>query len=290
MGFLRKRFKKIKKGVKKVLQKAGEFFDKLGPLGSVALMIAAPYAANAIFGTSFSTIGSALGKGAGKEVGKEVAKEAAKEAGSEVVKDAVTKEAVNSAAGNVAKTFLDQSTNIASDSLSDALSISLDESLKQSAKASLDVAKTASQTTKIGQTFDIAGGPVKNWFGDVGSALKNHYTDLVTPESLSEGALDLTTGYVESQVASKAGEALGLIETPEAPPRAGQVMGLPSEERAQSAYMEDIAPLVANSMMQPMGGSYNEFANGNIYSNNSPNFIKAFSAPMMTEILPLPRV
>ena len=36
MGFLRKRFKKIKKGVKKVLQKAGEFFDKLGPLGSVA--------------------------------------------------------------------------------------------------------------------------------------------------------------------------------------------------------------------------------------------------------------
>ena len=67
-------------------------------------------------------------------------------------------------------------------------------------------------------------------------------------------------------------------------------MGLPSEERAQSAYMEDIAPLVANSMIQPMGGSYNEFANGSIYSNNSPNFIKAFSAPMMTEILPLPRV
>jgi hypothetical protein len=288
MGFLRKRFKKIKKGVKKVLQKAGEFFDKLGPLGSVALMIAAPYAANAIFGTSFSTIGSALGKGAGKEVGKEVAKEAAKEtakeAGKEVAKDAVTKEAVNSAAGNVAKTFLDQSVNVSSNNLSDALSMSLDESFK--GEVTKEAAKSVASSLDIG----TAGGPVKNWFGDVGSALKNHYTDLVTPESLSEGALDLTTGYVESQVMSKAGEALGLIETPEAPPRAGQVMGLPSEERAQSAYMEDIAPLVANSMMQPMGGSYNEFANGNIYSNNSPNFIKAFSAPMMTEILPLPRV
>jgi hypothetical protein len=288
MGFLRKRFKKIKKGVKKVLQKAGEFFDKLGPLGSVALMIAAPYAANAIFGTSFSTIGSALGKGAGKEVGKEVAKEAAKEtakeAGKEVAKDAVTKEAVNSAAGNVAKTFLDQSVNVSSNNLSDALSMSLDESFK--GEVTKEAAKSVASSLDIG----TAGGPVKNWFGDVGSALKNHYTDLVTPESLSEGALDLTTGYVESQVVTKAGEALGLIETPEAPPRAGQVMGLPSEERAQSAYMEDIAPLVANSMMQPMGGSYNEFANGSIYSNNSPNFIKAFSAPMMTEILPLPRV
>ena len=251
-------------------------------------MIAAPYAANAIFGTSFSTIGSALGKGAGKEVGKEVAKEAAKEtakeAGKEVAKDAVTKEAVNSAAGNVAKTFLDQSVNVSSNNLSDALSMSLDESFK--GEVTKEAAKSVASSLDIG----TAGGPVKNWFGDVGSALKNHYTDLVTPESLSEGALDLTTGYVESQVMSKAGEALGLIETPEAPPRAGQVMGLPSEERAQSAYMEDIAPLVANSMMQPMGGSYNEFANGNIYSNNSPNFIKAFSAPMMTEILPLPRV
>lgn len=290
MGFLRKRFKKIKNGVKKVLQKAGKFFDKIGPIGSIGLMIAAPYAANAMFGTSFKTIGSAFGKEAGKEIGKEAAKEVAKEASSEVVKDAATKEAINSAAGNAAKTLLDESVNIASDSLSDAISMSFDESLKQSAKASLDIGKTAGQTTKIGQVFDTAGGPVKNWFGDVGSALKNHYTDLVTPESLSEGALDLTTGYVESQVMSKAGEALGLIETPEAPPRAGQVMGLPSEERAQSAYMEDIAPLVANSMIQPMGGSYNEFANGNIYSNNSPNFIKAFSAPMMTEILPLPRV
>ena len=286
MGFLRKKFKQVKNGVKKVLQKAGKFFDDIGPLGSIALMIAAPYAANAMFGTSFKTIGSAFGKEASKEIGKEAAKEVAKEASSEVVKDAATKEAINSAAGSAAKTLLDESVNIASDSLSDALSISLDEA----AKASLDVAKTASQTTKIGQVFNTAGGPVKNWFGDVGSALKNHYTDLVTPESLSEGALDLTTGYVESQVMSKAGEALGLIETPEAPPRAGQVMGLPSEERAQSAYMEDIAPLVANSMIQPMGGSYNEFANGNIYSNNSPNFIKAFSAPMMTEILPLPRV
>lgn len=282
MGFLRKKFKQVKNGVKKVLQKAGKFFDDIGPLGSIGLMIAAPYAANAMFGTSFKTIGSAFGKEAGKEVGKEVIQEEIKGK----VTDKVTKEAINSAAGSAAKTLLDESVNIASDSLSDALSISLDEA----AKASLDVAKTASQTTKIGQVFNTAGGPVKNWFGDVGSALKNHYTDLVTPESLSEGALDLTTGYVESQVMSKAGEALGLIETPEAPSRAGQVMGLPSEEKAQSAYMEDIAPLVANSMIQPMGGSYNEFANGSIYSNNSPNFIKAFSAPMMTEILPLPRV
>ena len=286
MGFLRKKFKQVKNGVKKVLQKAGKFFDDIGPLGSIGLMIAAPYAANAIFGTSFKTIGSAFGKEAGTEVAKEVVQEEIKGE----VTDKVTREAINSAAGNAAQTLLNESTNIASDSLSDALSMSLDESLKQSTTASLDIGKAATQTTKIGQVFDTAGGPVKNWFGDVGSALKNHYTDLVTPESLSEGALDLTTGYVESQVMSKAGEALGLIETPEAPPRAGQVMGLPSEERAQSAYMEDIAPLVANSMIQPMGGSYNEFANGNIYSNNSPNFIKAFSAPMMTEILPLPRV
>ena len=280
MGFLRKKFKQIKNGVKKVLQKAGKFFDDIGPLGSIGLMIAAPYAANAMFGTSFKTIGSAFGK----EAGTEVAKEAIQEEIKGEVTDKVTREAINSAAGNAAQTLLDESVNIASDSLSDALSMSLDESFKG------EVTKEATKSVASSLDIGTAGGPVKNWFGDVGSALKNHYTDLVTPESLSEGALDLTTGYVESQVMSKAGEALGLIETPEAPPRAGQVMGLPSEERAQSAYMEDIAPLVANSMIQPMGGSYNEFANGNIYSNNSPNFIKAFSAPMMTEILPLPRV
>ena len=280
MGFLRKKFKQIKNGVKKVLQKAGKFFDDIGPLGSIGLMIAAPYAANAMFGTSFKTIGSAFGK----EAGTEVAKEAIQEEIKGEVTDKVTREVINSAAGNAAQTLLDESVNIASDSLSDALSMSLDESFKG------EVTKEATKSVASSLDIGTAGGPVKNWFGDVGSALKNHYTDLVTPESLSEGALDLTTGYVESQVMSKAGEALGLIETPEAPPRAGQVMGLPSEERAQSAYMEDIAPLVANSMIQPMGGSYNEFANGNIYSNNSPNFIKAFSAPMMTEILPLPRV
>tara|TARA_R100000231_G_scaffold139606_1_gene121568 strand:- start:4570 stop:5412 length:843 start_codon:yes stop_codon:yes gene_type:complete len=280
MGFLRKKFKQIKNGVKKVLQKAGKFFNDIGPLGSIGLMLAAPYAANAMFGTSFKTIGSAFGK----EAGTEVAKEAIQEEIKGEVTDKVTRETINSAAGNAAKTLLDESVNIASDSLSDAISMSLDESFKG------EVTKEAAKSVASSLDISTVGGPIKNWFGDVGSALKNHYTDLVTPESLSEGALDLTTGYVESQVMSKAGEALGLIETPEAPPRAGQVMGLPSEERAQSAYMEDIAPLVANSMIQPMGGSYNEFANGNIYSNNSPNFIKAFSAPMMTEILPLPRV
>ena len=57
MGFLRKKFKQVKNGVKKVLQKAGKFFDDIGPLGSIGLMIAAPYAANAMFGTSFKTIG-----------------------------------------------------------------------------------------------------------------------------------------------------------------------------------------------------------------------------------------
>ena len=287
MGKLRKIGKKIKKGIKKVFSKAGKFFDKLGPIGSVALMIAAPYAANAMFGTSFKTVGSMFGKGAGQTAAKTATDEIVKEG----IKDTVTEGAVqasnkiigetvvtapriSSAAGNMADTLLSD-VNITSSNLSEAMS------------ATLDVGKAASKTTKLGQAFNVTGGPVKEWFGDVGTALKNHYTDLFTPESLKEGTVNLATGAVEGAVMK------GIMggEDSEMMPRGGIVSPMVNQEQAQNTYMQDIAPMMADSTMESLPPTYSAFSNQAIYSNNSPDFIKAFSMPLFEQdILPLPRV
>ena len=287
MGKLRKIGKKIKKGVKNVLSKAGKFFNELGPIGSVALMIAAPYAANAMFGTSFKTVGSMFGKGAGQTAAKTATDEIVKEG----IKDTVTEGAVqasnkiigetvvtapriSSAAGNMADTLLSD-VNITSSNLSEAMS------------ATLDVGKAASKTTKLGQAFNVTGGPVKEWFGDVGTALKNHYTDLFTPENLKEGTVNLATGAVEGAVIK------GIMggEESEMMPRSGIVSPMVNQEQAQNTYMQDIAPMMANSTMESLPSNYSAFSNQAIYSNNSPDFIKAFSMPLFEQnILPLPRV
>ena len=287
MGKLRKIGKKIKKGIKKVFSKAGKFFDKLGPIGSVALMIAAPYAANAMFGTSFKTVGSMFGKGASQTAAKTATDEIVKEG----IKDTVTEGAVqasnkiigetvvtapriSSAAGNMADTLLSD-VNITSSNLSEAMS------------ATLDVGKAASKTTKLGQAFNVTGGPVKEWFGDVGTALKNHYTDLFTPESLKEGTVNLATGAVEGAVMK------GIMggEDSEMMPRGGIVSPMINQEQAQNTYMQDIAPMMADSTMESLPPTYSAFSNQAIYSNNSPDFIKAFSMPLFEQdILPLPRV
>ena len=291
MGKLRKIGKKIKKGVKNVLSKAGKFFDKLGPIGSVALMIAAPYAANAMFGTSFKTVGSMFGKGASQTAAKKATEEVVKEGVKEGIKDTVTEGAVqasnkiigetvvtapriSSAAGNMADTLLSD-TNITSSNLSEAMS------------ATLDAGKAASKTTKLGQTFNVTGGPVKEWFGDVGTALKNHYTGLFTPENLKEGTVNLATGLVEGAVIQgiMGGEDSAMM------PRAGIVSPMVNQEQAQTAYMQDIAPMMANATMKSLPSNYNAFSNQAIYSNSSPDFIKAFSMPLFEQdILPLPGV
>ena len=85
MGFLKKTFKKIKKGVKKVIGKVGKVFNKLGPLGTIGLMIAAPYAINAMFGTNLSTLTSA-------KAATKATTDVATEATEEVIKKEVIKE------------------------------------------------------------------------------------------------------------------------------------------------------------------------------------------------------
>ena len=153
--------------------------------------------------------------------------------------------------------------------------------------ATLDVGKAASKTTKLGQAFNVTGGPVKEWFGDVGTALKNHYTDLFTPESLKEGTVNLATGAVEGAVMK------GIMggEDSEMMPRGGIVSPMVNQEQAQNTYMQDIAPMMADSTMESLPPTYSAFSNQAIYSNNSPDFIKAFSMPLFEQdILPLPRV
>ena len=287
MGKLRKIGKKIKKGIKKVFSKAGKFFDKLGPIGSVALMIAAPYAANAMFGTSFKTVGSMFGKGASQTAAKtatdEIVKEGIKETVTEgavqasnkiIGETVVTAPRISSAAGNMADTLLSD-VNITSSNLSEAMS------------ATLDVGKAASKTTKLGQAFNVTGGPVKEWFGDVGTALKNHYTDLFTPENLKEGTVNLATGAVEGAVIKgiMGGDDSAVM------PRGGIVSPMVNQEQAQNTYMQDIAPMMADSTMESLPSNYSAFSNQAIYSNSSPDFIKAFSMPLFEQnILPLPRV
>ena len=102
MGFLKKTFKKIKKGVKKVIGKVGNVFNKLGPLGTIGLMIAAPYAINAMFGTNLSTLTSA--KAVGKEVGKEVVEESFTDAAEDTLINTGTDIASDTISGTIDKT------------------------------------------------------------------------------------------------------------------------------------------------------------------------------------------
>ena len=102
MGFLKKTFKKIKKGVKKVIGKVGKVFNKLGPLGTIGLMIAAPYAINAMFGTNLSTLTSA--KAVGKEVGKEVVEETFTDAAEDTLINTGTDIASDTISGTIDKT------------------------------------------------------------------------------------------------------------------------------------------------------------------------------------------
>ena len=57
MGFLRKTFKKIGRGIKKLFKKFGKFMNKIGVLGQVAMMFILPGIGQAIGGAIKGFIG-----------------------------------------------------------------------------------------------------------------------------------------------------------------------------------------------------------------------------------------
>ena len=311
MGFLRKRFKQIKKGVKSVLQKVGKVFDKLGPIGTVGLMMAMPYAVQAIQGVfsggtaaASSQAGVGLTQKAGEEVGKKVAEAATKKAAETATTEATTQLAktattstLETGAGNMAKAALDNTTNQIVDNTVSGAMDKLAESATNYIKPGDMSAVTSTPTPFQKVLADAPAGAAEKsffqktgeFFGEVGTALRDHYTDLLTPESLKEGAVDLTTGYVESQVMTKGAEALGLIGDEDVSiPRAGKVMSQPNTESAQSYYMQEVAPMITQST----GQTYNNFqslSQQNLYGNVTPDFLGAFSQPLFNQnILPLP--
>ena len=167
MGFLKKTFKKIKKGVKKVIGKVGKVFNKLGPLGTIGLMIAAPYAINAMFGTNLSTLTSAK---AATKATTDVATEATEEVIKEGTKDTFTDVATD--------TLINSGEKFASDTISGTID------------------KTAETLlSKTGQ-----------FVKDVGTDFKEHYKDLFTPESIKEGTVDLAVAGTEAAILGAGGE------------------------------------------------------------------------------------
>ena len=117
MGFLRKKFKQIKKGVKSVLQKVGKVFDKLGPIGTVGLMMAMPYAVQAIQGVfsggtaaASSQAGVGLTEAAGEKLAQ-TATEKVTEKAAQKLTESATKSTLETAAGNMTKAALDNTTN-----------------------------------------------------------------------------------------------------------------------------------------------------------------------------------
>jgi hypothetical protein len=210
MGFLKKTFKKIKKGVKKVIGKVGKVFNKLGPLGTIGLMIAAPYAINAMFGTNLATITSA-----------------------------------KTAATAIENTIKDTSVDILEGSISSAVDKAANETL----------------LSKTGQ-----------FFKDVGTDFKEHYKDLVTPESIKEGTVDLAVAGTEAAILGAGGEDYSQ-------PRAGAVQPRISIEQAQDAYVQNYGPTISQVTGQPIK-NYQDVTNSLIYGNITPDFISAFSQPM----------
>jgi len=305
MGFLRKKFKQIKRGVKSVFQKVGKVFDKLGPIGTVGLMMAMPYAVQAIQGVfsggtaaASSQAGVGLTEAAGEKLAQSATEKVTEKATAKLAESATTS-TLESAAGNMAKAALDNTTNQIVDTTVSGTMEKLAESAVNYIKPG-DMSTIATQPTAFenilasaptGQAERSFFQKTGDFFGEVGTALKDHYTDLLQPESLKEGAVDLTTGYVESQVMTKGAEALGLLGNEDVTiPRAGQVIQQPTLENVQSYYMKEVTPVITSTT----GQSYNSFADvnrQNLYGNITPDFLGAFSQPLFTQnILPLPNV
>ena len=303
MGFLRKRFKQIKNGIKSVIAKVGKVFDKLGPIGTVGLMMAMPYAVQAIQGAfsggtaaaSASQAGVGLTEAAGEKLAQAATEKVTEQATAQLAEQAsvqlaetATTSALETGAGNMAKAALDTSNAIIDNTVSGSLDKLADNSIMQ-LKGKVDLSSvTAKVATEPTRTFVQATG---DFFRDIGTALKDHYTDLLTPESLTEGAVDLTTGYIESQVMTGAGKALGLISDEDVSiPRAGRVIERPTPEAAQSYYMQEVAPMITQTTGQKFN-SFQDISQQNLYGNVTPDFLGAFSQPLFSQnILPLPNV
>ena len=254
MGFLKKTFKKIKKGIKKVISKVGKVFNKLGPLGTIALMIAAPYASNAMFGTNFSTLtsrvaGQGLEKGVetGLEKGLEKGVEKGLEKGVEKTATDAFRTELLTGRNHISQSITDVMTNVAD--YSDALS---------------PIKPTFPEPTLLAKT----GKFVK----DVGTGVKEHYQDLFTPESLKEGAVDLAVAGTEAAILGAGGEDYSQ-------PRSGVVQPRINIGQAQDAYVQAYGPSISQATGQPIK-NYQDVTNSLIYGNITPDFISAFSQPM----------
>tara|TARA_Y100000588_G_C14278804_1_gene935877 strand:+ start:2637 stop:3398 length:762 start_codon:yes stop_codon:yes gene_type:complete len=246
MGFLKKTFKKIKKGVKKVIGKVGKVFNKLGPLGTIGLMIAAPYAINAMFGTNLSTLTSA-------KAATKATTDVATEATEEVIKKEVIKEGTKEVIKEGTK---DTFTDVATDTL-----------INSGEKFASD---TISGT--IDKTAETLLSKTGQFVKDVGTDFKEHYKDLFTPESIKEGTVDLAVAGTEAAILGAGGEDYS-------PPRAGIVQPRISIEQAQDAYVQNYGPTISQVTGQPIK-NYQDVTNSLFYGNISPDFISAFSQPM----------
>ena len=241
MGFLKKTFKKIKKGVKKVIGKVGKVFNKLGPLGTIGLMIAAPYAINAMFGTNLSTLTSA---------------KAATKATTDVATDVATKATTDAATS--LKDVLLTGDEFLSNNITDVITNASD-------LLSPKFKPTLPEPTFLSKT----GQFVK----DVGTDFKEHYKDLFTPESIKEGTVDLAVAGTEAAILGAGGEDFSQ-------PRRGAVMPpVISTELAQDAYVQTYGPSISQVTGQPIK-NYQDVTNSLIYGNITPDFISAFSQPM----------
>ena len=213
MGFLKKTFKKIKKGVKKVIGKVGKVFNKLGPLGTIGLMIAAPYAINAMFGTNLSTLTSA---------------KAATKATTDVATDVATKATTDAATS--LKDVLLTGDEFLSNNITDVITNASD-------LLSPKFKPTLPEPTFLSKT----GQFVK----DVGTDFKEHYKDLFTPESIKEGTVDLAVAGTEAAILGAGGEDYS-------PPRAGIVQPRMDITQAQDAYVQTYGPTISQVTGQPL--------------------------------------
>ncbi len=96
MGFLRKTFKKIGRGIKKLFKKFGKFMNKIGVLGQVAMMFILPGIGQAIGGAIKGFIGQTAAQAGAQAAGttaSAAAVEAAKQAGASAAAQAAAGQA-----------------------------------------------------------------------------------------------------------------------------------------------------------------------------------------------------
>lgn len=112
--------------------------------------------------------------------------------------------------------------------------------------------------------LEIGSGKIKTMTRNTGQNIKNYFTDgSIVPDTVT----GVGTGLIMSQFQDDPEMGGGFIASP------------PMQEMAQGAYMQEMAPVVANVTGVPNFKNFSDMAQQNIYGIGTPNHLSGLYAP-----------